>query len=29
MLTVADGRRRERLCSSGCDHWWHHLPATD
>lgn len=29
VLTVADGRRRERFCSSGCGHWWHHLSAAD
>ncbi|MCX2180544.1 hypothetical protein KV205_08390 [Streptomyces sp. SKN60] len=25
VLTVADARRRERLCSEGCSHWWHRL----
>lgn len=25
VLAVADGRRRERLCSGGCSHWWHRL----
>lgn len=29
VLTVADGRRRERFCSGGCGHWWHHLCAAD
>ncbi|MFD4539884.1 DUF5958 family protein [Streptomyces bauhiniae] len=29
VLTVADERRRERFCSSGCGHWWHRLPAPD
>jgi hypothetical protein len=27
VLTIADGRRRERFCSDGCGHWWHRLPA--
>ncbi|MEU7242848.1 DUF5958 family protein [Streptomyces sparsogenes] len=26
VLTIADTRRRERLCSGGCSHWWHRLP---
>lgn len=25
VLAVADGRRRERLCSDGCGHAWHRL----
>jgi Family of unknown function (DUF5958) len=25
LLGVADGRRRERYCSAGCSHDWHHL----
>lgn len=25
LLTVADGRRRERYCAAGCGHAWHHL----
>lgn len=25
VLAVADGRRRERFCSNGCGHEWHHL----
>ncbi|MFE2888911.1 DUF5958 family protein [Streptomyces sp. NPDC059272] len=25
VLAVADGRRRERFCSDGCGHAWHHL----
>lgn len=25
VLAVADGRRRERFCSDGCGHEWHHL----
>lgn len=25
LLGVADGRRRERYCSAGCGHDWHHL----
>ncbi|NGO75244.1 hypothetical protein G6045_06055 [Streptomyces sp. YC504] len=25
LLAVADGRRRERFCSHGCSHSWHHL----
>ncbi|MFB7512904.1 DUF5958 family protein [Streptomyces sp. NPDC056144] len=29
VLAVADARRRERFCSGGCGHWWHHLPAAD
>ncbi|MFH8371171.1 DUF5958 family protein [Streptomyces sp. NPDC018031] len=29
VLAVADGRRRERFCSHGCGHWWHHLSAAD
>ncbi|MFE5597041.1 DUF5958 family protein [Streptomyces sp. NPDC056549] len=29
VLTVADGRRRERFCSGGCGHWWHDLSAAD
>ncbi|MEV7421442.1 DUF5958 family protein [Streptomyces sp. NPDC091212] len=27
MLGIADGRRRERFCSSGCGHEWHRLSA--
>lgn len=23
LLEVADGRRRETTCKSGCTHWWH------
>ncbi|MFF0400072.1 DUF5958 family protein [Streptomyces sp. NPDC005248] len=29
VLSVADERRRERFCSGGCGHWWHHLSAAD
>ncbi|MFJ4871441.1 DUF5958 family protein [Streptomyces sp. NPDC088757] len=29
VLAIADGRRRERYCSSGCGHWWHGLSAAD
>ncbi|MEV5787747.1 DUF5958 family protein [Streptomyces sp. NPDC052287] len=29
VLAIADGRRRERNCSSGCGHWWHRLAAAD
>ncbi|MGI5162376.1 DUF5958 family protein [Microbispora sp. CA-102843] len=25
LLTVADGRRRERYCAGGCSHAWHQL----
>ncbi|QDY77581.1 DUF5958 family protein [Streptomyces qinzhouensis] len=25
VLALADGRRRERYCSDGCSHAWHHL----
>ncbi|MGW7310180.1 DUF5958 family protein [Streptomyces sp. NPDC054835] len=28
VLAVADARRRERYCSKGCGHWWHHLETT-
>jgi len=27
VLTIADARRRERFCSTGCSHWWHRLSA--
>ncbi|MEU4798625.1 DUF5958 family protein [Streptomyces sp. NPDC023327] len=27
VLAVADERRRERFCSNGCGHAWHHLPV--
>ncbi|WP_409239550.1 DUF5958 family protein [Streptomyces sp. PA5.6] len=29
VLHVADARRRERYCSGGCSHWWHHLSAAE
>ncbi|MFJ9550031.1 DUF5958 family protein [Streptomyces erythrochromogenes] len=29
VLAIADERRRERFCSGGCGHWWHHLPVAD
>ncbi|WP_406286842.1 DUF5958 family protein [Streptomyces sp. NBC_00209] len=29
VLAIADARRRERFCSDGCSHWWHHLSAAD
>ncbi|MEF9902054.1 DUF5958 family protein [Streptomyces hirsutus] len=29
VLAIADERRRERLCSDGCGHWWHRLFASD
>ncbi|MER7679820.1 DUF5958 family protein [Streptomyces sp. NPDC096934] len=29
VLAIADGRRRERNCSSGCGHWWHRLATAD
>jgi hypothetical protein len=27
VLAVADARRRDRFCSGGCAHGWHHLSA--
>ncbi|MGW6617035.1 DUF5958 family protein [Streptomyces erythrochromogenes] len=29
VLSIADERRRERFCSGGCGHWWHHLAVAD
>ncbi|MFF0476604.1 DUF5958 family protein [Streptomyces sp. NPDC004284] len=29
VLAIADARRRERDCSSGCAHWWHRLSDED
>ncbi|MFE5675950.1 DUF5958 family protein [Streptomyces erythrochromogenes] len=29
VLSIADERRRERFCSGGYGHWWHHLPVAD
>ncbi|WP_329319215.1 MULTISPECIES: DUF5958 family protein [unclassified Streptomyces] len=29
VLAIADGRRRERTCASGCGHWWHRLTTAD
>ncbi|MCG8968827.1 MULTISPECIES: DUF5958 family protein [Streptomyces] len=29
VLAIADARRRERFCSDGCGHWWHHLSRVE